>query len=86
MNAIVGDRGIVKYSIPSPNQLMYPIQWMRAFMVHAKKSLKRFGAKINLILLVDNKWLLMEPFINAELSNAILFHLALHLAVYSHDF
>ena len=27
MNAIVGDRGIVKYTIPSPNQLMYPIQW-----------------------------------------------------------
>jgi len=24
---IVGDRGIVKYTIPSPNQLMYPIQW-----------------------------------------------------------
>ncbi len=23
---IVGDRGIVKYTIPSPNQLMYPIQ------------------------------------------------------------
>ena len=27
MNAIVGDRGMVKYTIPSPNQLMYPIQW-----------------------------------------------------------
>ena len=27
LNAIVGDRGIVKYTIPSPNQLMYPIQW-----------------------------------------------------------
>lgn len=24
---IVGDRGVVKYTIPSPNQLMYPIQW-----------------------------------------------------------
>ena len=24
---IVGERGIVKYTIPSPNQLMYPIQW-----------------------------------------------------------
>ena len=27
LNAIVGDRGIVKYTIPSPNQLMYPILW-----------------------------------------------------------
>ena len=27
LNAIVGDRGIVRYTIPSPNQLMYPIQW-----------------------------------------------------------
>jgi hypothetical protein len=27
LNAIVGDRGMVKYTIPSPNQLMYPIQW-----------------------------------------------------------
>jgi len=27
LNAIIGDRGIVKYTIPSPNQLMYPIQW-----------------------------------------------------------
>ena len=27
LNAIVGERGIVKYTIPSPNQLMYPIQW-----------------------------------------------------------
>ena len=26
LNVIVGDRGIVKYTIPSPNQLMYPIQ------------------------------------------------------------
>ena len=24
---IVGDCGVVKYTIPSPNQLMYPIQW-----------------------------------------------------------
>ena len=24
---IVGERGVVKYTIPSPNQLMYPIQW-----------------------------------------------------------
>ena len=27
LNVIVGDRSIVKYTIPSPNQLMYPIQW-----------------------------------------------------------
>ena len=27
LNAIVSDRSIVKYTIPSPNQLMYPIQW-----------------------------------------------------------
>lgn len=27
LNVIVGDRSIVKYIIPSPNQLMYPIQW-----------------------------------------------------------
>ena len=26
LNVIVGDRSIVKYTIPSPNQLMYPIQ------------------------------------------------------------
>lgn len=27
LNAIVGERSIVKYTIPSPNQLMYLIQW-----------------------------------------------------------
>ena len=27
LKGIVGERGIVKYTIPSPNQLMYPIQW-----------------------------------------------------------
>lgn len=27
LNQIVAGRGIVKYTIPSPNQLMYPIQW-----------------------------------------------------------
>lgn len=82
MNAIVGDRGIVKYSIPSPNQFMYPIQWDAGIYGTREEIAKEVWGD----LLVDNKWLLMEPFINAELSNAILFHLALHLAVYSHDF
>lgn len=27
LNEIVAGRGIVKYTIPSPNQLMYPVQW-----------------------------------------------------------
>lgn len=27
LNNIVAGRGIVKYTIPSPNQLMYPVQW-----------------------------------------------------------
>lgn len=61
---------------------MYPIQWDAGIYGTREEIAKEVWGD----LLVDNKWLLMEPFINAELSNAILFHLALHLAVYSHDF
>ena len=40
LNAIVGGRGIVKYTIPSPNQLMYPIQWDTGIYVTCEEIAK----------------------------------------------